>query len=56
MKTKLAYTIDQWINEVDEHLGDWALVDELVAAMNARGMKLVLDIALNHSNQDDDGK
>ncbi|WOX06858.1 alpha-amylase family glycosyl hydrolase [Microbulbifer pacificus] len=39
--------------EVDEHLGDWALVDQLDAAMEARGMKLVLDIALNHSNQDD---
>ncbi len=39
--------------EVDEHLGDWALVDELDAEMEARGMKLVLDIALNHSNQDD---
>ena len=38
---------------VDEHLGDWALVDELDAQMEARGMKLVLDIALNHSNQDD---
>ncbi|WP_346837670.1 alpha-amylase family glycosyl hydrolase [Microbulbifer sp. SAOS-129_SWC] len=38
---------------VDEHLGDWALVDQLDAAMEARGMKLVLDIALNHSNQDD---
>lgn len=38
---------------VDEHLGDWALVDELNAQMEARGMKLVLDIALNHSNQDD---
>ena len=39
--------------EVDEHLGDWALVDQLDAEMEARGMKLVLDIALNHSNQDD---
>ncbi len=38
---------------VDEHLGDWALIDELDAATEARGMKLVLDIALNHSNQDD---
>lgn len=38
---------------VDEHLGDWALVDELNVQMEARGMKLVLDIALNHSNQDD---
>jgi cyclomaltodextrin glucanotransferase len=35
---------------VDEHLGDWALVDELNAQMELRGMKLVLDIALNHSN------
>ncbi|HWV14479.1 MAG TPA: alpha-amylase family glycosyl hydrolase [Cellvibrio sp.] len=35
---------------VDEHLGDWALVDELNAQMEARGMKLILDIALNHSN------
>lgn len=39
--------------EVDEHLGSWALVDELDAQMEARGMKLVLDIAPNHSNQDD---
>ncbi|WP_390625307.1 alpha-amylase family glycosyl hydrolase [Microbulbifer agarilyticus] len=39
--------------EVDEHMGDWALVDQLDAEMEARGMKLVLDIALNHSNQDD---
>lgn len=39
--------------EVDEHLGDWDLVDELDAEMEARGMKLVLDIAPNHSNQDD---
>ncbi len=39
--------------EVDEHNGSWALVDQLDAAMEARGMKLVLDIALNHSNQDD---
>lgn len=39
--------------EVDEHLGDWSLVDQLNAEMEARGMKLVLDIALNHSNQDD---
>ncbi|UFN59252.1 hypothetical protein LPW13_12960 [Microbulbifer celer] len=38
---------------VDEHMGDWALVDQLDAEMEARGMKLVLDIALNHSNQDD---
>jgi cyclomaltodextrin glucanotransferase len=38
---------------VDEHLGSWALVDELDAQMEARGMKLVLDIAPNHSNQDD---
>lgn len=36
--------------EVDEHLGDWAIVDELSAQMKARGMKLILDIALNHSN------
>jgi len=41
--------------EVDEHLGNWALVDELNAQMEARGMKLVLDIALNHSNRDSDG-
>ncbi|MCC2615020.1 hypothetical protein LJ739_02035 [Aestuariibacter halophilus] len=39
--------------EVDEHLGDWALVDQLDAAMEARGMKLVLDFAPNHSSQDD---
>jgi cyclomaltodextrin glucanotransferase len=39
--------------KVDEHLGDWALVDQLDRAMEDRGMKLVLDIALNHSNQDD---
>ena len=39
--------------EVDEHVGDWALVDQLDAALEARGMKLILDIALNHSNQDD---
>ena len=38
---------------VDEHLGDWAIVDELSAQMKARGMKLILDIALNHSNADD---
>ena len=41
--------------EVDEHLGNWALVDELDAQMEARGMKLVFDIALNHSNRDGDG-
>lgn len=35
---------------VDEHMGDWAIVDELNAQMEARGMKLILDIALNHSN------
>ncbi len=38
---------------VDEHLGDWDLIDELHRQMELRGMKLVLDIALNHSNQDD---
>jgi len=38
---------------VDEHLGDWALIDELNVQTEARGIKLVLDIALNHSNQDD---
>ncbi|BDU51304.1 alpha-amylase family glycosyl hydrolase [Haliovirga abyssi] len=36
--------------EVDEHLGDWALVKELDKQMEKRGMKLVLDFALNHSN------
>jgi len=36
--------------EVDEHLGNWALVDKLNAEMEKRNMKLVLDIALNHSN------
>jgi len=39
--------------EVDEHLGSWDLVDELDAAMEARGMKLVLDFAPNHSSQND---
>ncbi len=39
--------------EVDEHLGEWAEVDELDAAMEQRGMKLVLDFALNHSNEND---
>lgn len=39
---------------VDEHLGDWALVDELNAQTEARGIKLILDIALNHSNQSDE--
>lgn len=39
--------------EVDEHLGDWELIDTLDREMEARGMKLILDIALNHSNQDD---
>ncbi len=38
---------------VDEHLGDWGLIDELDRQTELRGMKLVLDIALNHSNQDD---
>ncbi|HWV14692.1 MAG TPA: alpha-amylase family glycosyl hydrolase [Cellvibrio sp.] len=36
--------------EVDEHLGSWELVDKLDAEMEKRNMKLVLDIALNHSN------
>ncbi|MCV2884302.1 alpha-amylase family glycosyl hydrolase [Aestuariibacter sp. AA17] len=39
--------------EVDEHVGTWALVDQLDAEMEARGMKLVLDFAPNHSSQDD---
>jgi cyclomaltodextrin glucanotransferase len=39
--------------EVDEHLGSWALVDQLDAEMEARGMKLVLDFAPNHSSQND---
>lgn len=42
--------------EVDEHLGDWALVDELDKQMEARGMKLVLDITLNHSSGEKDGE
>lgn len=36
--------------EVDEHLGDWALVDKLNEEMEKRNMKLVLDITLNYSN------
>ncbi|NQY63736.1 MAG: alpha amylase C-terminal domain-containing protein [Alteromonadaceae bacterium] len=39
--------------EVDEHFGNWELVDQLDAAMEARGMKLVLDFAPNHSSQND---
>ncbi|RYZ90847.1 MAG: alpha-amylase [Proteobacteria bacterium] len=42
--------------EVDEHLGDWALVDELDRQMEARGMKLVLDIALNHTSAEKEGE
>jgi cyclomaltodextrin glucanotransferase len=40
--------------EVDEHLGDWALIDELKRQAQDRDIKLVLDIALNHSNQSDE--
>lgn len=40
---------------IDEHMGDWAKVDELVAAMEARGMKLVMDFAPNHSTNGFDG-
>lgn len=36
--------------KVDEHLGDFALVDKLNEEMEKRNMKLILDIALNHSN------
>jgi glycosidase len=40
---------------VDEHLGDWTLFDKLIAEMNKRGMKLVMDFAPNHSTNGFDG-
>ncbi len=35
--------------QIDEHIGDWAKFDELTAALEARGMHLVMDFAPNHS-------
>lgn len=40
---------------VDEHLGDWTLFDKLIAEMDKRGMKLVMDFAPNHTTNGFDG-
>lgn len=45
---------------IEEHFGDasnsWAAFDSLVAAAHANGIKVVVDLAPNHTNQNDAGE